>query len=143
MSCIWPNLSEDLIVDNDSYSNLNPLQSPEWALTVNSICDKCDFQLTNSLIRFLDEMKKTVSINQVLGAQFIQSPSSNNLNEDLKKASLNKLTSKPVNRQIDRVYNLSSNMMEKASNKMKNLNMNDPYNLPLDKGFLDFIMDVS
>jgi Rab3 GTPase-activating protein catalytic subunit len=63
------------------------------------------------------------------------------VNEELKWASLQKLsTSKSATRRLDHVYNLSSNMMEKASNKMKSLNLND-VNLPLDKGFLDFIMD--
>jgi hypothetical protein len=67
---------------------------------------------------------------------------SDQLNEELKKSSLQKLTtSKSATRRLDRVYNLSSNMIEKATNKIKIGNLNEIL-LPLDKDFLDFIMEV-
>ena len=71
------------------------------------------------------------------------SDSTLDINEELKKSSLQKLTAgnSPM-RRLDRVYNMSSNMLERATNKMKIANLNEAL-LPLDKDFLDFIMGVS
>ena len=149
MSCIWSSLSEDIIVDSDSFSDLNPQQSNNWSITINNNCDKCDYQLTNLLSKFFDESKRTISVGQLLGSsmqsastnELALSSSSSNLNEELKQASLNKLSSaRSTSKQLDRVYNMSSNMMEKATNKMKTINSNET--LPLSKSLLDLLMDV-
>ena len=136
------------MVDSDSFSDLNPQQSNDWSITVNSVSDRCDLLLTNLLLKFADEIKRTIGVNQLLGPALSAAAgvSSENVNEELKWNSLEKLSAASTlagTRRLDRVYNLSSAMMEKAANKMKALSLNDPNYLPLDKGFLDFIMDVS
>ena len=148
LSCVWSNLSEDIVVDSDTFSDLNPQQSNDWSITVNNVSDRCDLQLTSLLIKFSEEIKRTIGVNQLLGPALTAAaaPSSDNATEELKWNSLEKLSaasSNPGTRRLDRVYNLSSAMMEKAANKMKLLSINDPNYLPLDKGFLDFIMDVN
>lgn len=135
--CVWSNLSEDIIVDNETYSDLNPTHSNEWSLILNNNIDKCDFKLINSLNKFIDESKKTISITQLIGGTMLTS-GSNSIDDDLKQSSLKKLTSSNL-----RVLDISSNMMETAANKMKNLQLNNNeinQQLPLDKKFLDFIM---
>jgi len=124
--------------------------------------DKCEFQLTSLLTSYIEELKRTISVNQLIANSSAAIAKSDNfaapnaqptlptsfstsdhLNEELKKSSLQKLTSsKSATRRLDRVYNLSSNMIEKATNKIKIGNLNDVL-LPLDKEFLDFIMEVS
>lgn len=142
MACTWSNLSEDIIVDSDSYNDLNPLHSNHWTITLNNILDKCEYNLSNALNQYLNELKRTITVAQLIGQA--------NLNlaqdlstEELKQKSLQKLTSSgSAVRKLDQMYNIGSNIMEKATNKMKILNINDA-SLPIDKGFLDFIMDVS
>lgn len=143
MSCIWSNLSEDIVVDSESFTDLNPQHSIDWSVTLNNLCERCDYQLTNSLHKYFDEIKRTISVNQLVGSAILSlSPEQENQNEELKQKSLQKLTSSnSASRRLDKMYYLSSNIVEKASNKMKALNVNDN-SLPLDKGFLDFIMDV-
>jgi hypothetical protein len=120
--------------------------------------DKCEFQLTSLLTSYIEELKRTISVNQLIANSSAAIATSDNLtapttlptsystsdhlNEELKKSSLQKLTSsKSATRRLDRVYNLSSNMIEKATNKIKIGNLHDVL-LPLDKEFLDFIMEV-
>jgi Rab3 GTPase-activating protein catalytic subunit len=134
--CVWSNLSEDIIVDNETYSDLNPTHSNEWSLILNNNIDKCDFKLINSLNKFIDESKKTISVNQLIGGTMMTA--SNSIDDDLKQSSLKKLTSSNL-----RVLDISSNMIETAAIKMKNLQLNNNeinQQLPLDKKFLDFIM---
>ncbi|XP_062600840.1 rab3 GTPase-activating protein catalytic subunit-like [Saccostrea cucullata] len=34
LACTWPSLSEDMIVENQSYSDLDPMQAPQWAVRI-------------------------------------------------------------------------------------------------------------
>jgi Rab3 GTPase-activating protein catalytic subunit len=128
LSCVWSNLSEDIIIDSDSFSDLNAQRSNDWSLTVNTICDKCDLQLTNLLIRFCEEAKRTISINQVLtslGATFI--------NDERDKNALTKTISN------SNFYNL----LDSANNNIKLKLPDDLATLPLDKQFTTFIIKVN
>jgi len=101
--------------------------------------------MTNTLNRFLEECKRTISVHQLIGSQTSQTVGQDGdlASETVKQASLSKLAAVGSQSQrLDRVYNMSSSMVEKAANKMKILNINDSL-LPLDKRTLDFIMDVS
>jgi Rab3 GTPase-activating protein catalytic subunit len=147
LSCIWSNLSEDIIVDNESFTDLNPQYSNDWSLTISNIMDKCDLQLTNLLLKYTEELKRTISVAQLLGGLSSNSSTTqlfdvqnSNINEELKKSSLQKLTNAKSAIRLDHVYNLSSNVMDLAASKMKALNINDS-SLPLDKGLMEFIMD--
>ncbi len=119
---------------------MNPQQSNDWSLTINNVCDKCNYQLTDLLLKFCEELKRTIGVNQLVGqASSANSSISSNMNQmaddEVKRMALQKLTSS----RLDQVYNLSSNIVEKATSRMRILNINDSL-LPLDKGFLDFIM---
>jgi len=96
--------------------------------------------MTNTLNKFIEESKRTISVHQLIGVHSSQSSSQEGVigSEAVKQASLNKLAAVGSHR----VYNMSSNIVEKAANKMKILNINDSL-LPLDKKVLDFIMNVS
>ncbi len=92
------------------------------------------------LTKFCEELKRTIGVNQLVGqASSANSSISSNMNqladEEVKRMALQKLTGS----RLDQVYNLSSNIVEKATSRMRMLNINDGL-LPLDKGFLDFIM---
>ena len=112
-------------------------------MTINTSLDKCEFQLTSLLISYIEELKRTIGINQLIVNSGENFSSTSDPNEELKKISLEKLTSsKSGIRRLERVYNFSSNMIEKATNKIRITNLNDIM-LPLDKEFLDFIMEVT
>lgn len=66
MSCIWPSLSEDMIIDSETYSDLDPLKSNDWSIYLSTI-DDLELQLTQMLQKFYDQLKKTISVAQVLG----------------------------------------------------------------------------
>ena len=117
------------------------------SLIIHNQFDKCQFQLSNLLEKFIEELKRTIGVNQLLGTSInssVISGSTNNnenfdcVNEELKRSSLKKLTSKT---KIDHVYDLSTNIVEKATSRIKVINLNEEQ-LPLDKSFLDFIMNV-
>lgn len=154
LSCVWSNLSEDIVVDNDAFTDLNPQQSNDWTITFFNVIEKCDLQLTDSLGKLNEGLKRTITASQLLGN--VKNSTSNtsissatnisdDMNDQLKRATLEKLTassSSTGSRRLDKMVNLSSNIVEKAANKMKTININDHFPLPLDKGFLDYIMDV-
>ncbi|CAF0883999.1 unnamed protein product [Brachionus calyciflorus] len=142
LSCIWSNLSEDIIVDSESYSDLNPQHSNDWCITLNNLLDKCEYQLTSSLYKYLDELKRTISVSQLIGPTGLSINSNMDPQvEELKNKSLQKLTSSSsAARRLDKMYFVGSNIVEKATSRMKALNTSENQ-LPIDKGFLDFIMD--
>ena len=145
LSSVWSNLSEDIIVDSESFTDLSPQQSNDWSITVKNLCEKCDFQLSELLTKFIEELRRTIGVAQLVGGSASANTSlASNMNqmecgsnEELKRASLSKLTGGKS--RLNQVYSLSSNMMEKATSHMQLLNVNDAL-LPLDKDFLDFIM---
>ena len=34
LSCTWPSLSADMIVEVDGYTDLDPLQAPQWSVRI-------------------------------------------------------------------------------------------------------------
>lgn len=40
LSCTWPSLSEDMIVENNAYSDLDPLQAPQWSVRIQMTEDQ-------------------------------------------------------------------------------------------------------
>jgi hypothetical protein len=100
--------------------------------------DQCEYQLTTSLNKYLEELKRTISVSQLVGMASINLNQSTDAQiEELKQ----KLTSSSsAARKLDKMYYMSSNIVEKAT---RALNTNNENQLPIDKGFLDFTMDVS
>lgn len=112
--------------------------------------EKCDLQLTNSLNKLNDNLKCTITVNQQLGGL---KPSKSNLSvttsgdtdEYAKRATIEKLSmsaNTSGSKQLDSVVNLGSNIVDKATSKIKTISLNDNLQLPLEKEFLDYIMDV-
>jgi hypothetical protein len=55
-----------MIVDSETYTDLDPLQSSDWSISLNCI-DDADLQLTNTLSKFYDQLKRTISVAQIIG----------------------------------------------------------------------------
>ncbi len=66
LSCIWPSLSEDMIVDSETYTDLDPLQSSDWSISLSCI-DDVELQLSNTLQKFNEQSKRTISVSQIIG----------------------------------------------------------------------------
>jgi hypothetical protein len=140
LSCVWSNLSEDIVTDSESFCDLNPQQSTDWSITINNMMDKCDMRLARLLERYTDEMKRTISVGQLLvtntstatigggAVGVLDTATTTLLNEELRRTSLQRLTKSSG----DSGTNLAS--------KINLLTLNDAQ-LPLDKGFMEFILD--
>lgn len=71
LSATWPCVSEDVLVDSDVYSDLNPGSAPLWtARLVTSASPPC--LLSEYLMEFLHVCRNTQSVSQILGPDFIQ-----------------------------------------------------------------------
>ena len=64
LSCTWPCLSEDMIVENSLYSDLDPLQAPQWSvrlqMTDNPQCLLGDF--LNDFLQLCDRHESTEEV---------------------------------------------------------------------------------
>ncbi|GFS18446.1 rab3 GTPase-activating protein catalytic subunit [Elysia marginata] len=64
LSCTWPCLSEDMIVENSLYSDLDPLQAPQWSvrlqMTDNPQCLLGDF--LNDFLKLSERHESTEEI---------------------------------------------------------------------------------
>uniref|UniRef100_A0A8C4QM23 Rab3 GTPase-activating protein catalytic subunit n=1 Tax=Eptatretus burgeri TaxID=7764 RepID=A0A8C4QM23_EPTBU len=74
LAATWPHLTEDIIVDNDVYSDLDPLQAPQWSVRVrmadNPQCLLCDF-----LHEFHGLCHRKESTDQLLGKSLFEQDS--------------------------------------------------------------------
>ncbi len=57
-----------MIIDSETYTDLDPLQSSDWSISLNVI-DEVELQLTNTLQKFYDQLKRTISVAQIIGTQ--------------------------------------------------------------------------
>lgn len=75
MSAVWTGLNEDVVVDSEVYSDLDPVQAPMWIarLVLN---EQVPSLLIKSLCSFLDLCRSSESIEQLLGKNYtvLQSP---------------------------------------------------------------------
>ncbi|RUS82511.1 hypothetical protein EGW08_009725 [Elysia chlorotica] len=64
LSCTWPCLSEDMIVENSLYSDLDPLQAPQWSvrlqMTDSPQCLLSDF--LNDFLKLSDRQESTEEV---------------------------------------------------------------------------------
>ena len=64
LSCTWPCLSEDMIVENSLYSDLDPLQAPQWSvrlqMTDNPQCLLGDF--LNDFLKLSERQESTEEV---------------------------------------------------------------------------------
>ncbi|XP_041356173.1 rab3 GTPase-activating protein catalytic subunit-like [Gigantopelta aegis] len=68
LSCTWPSLSEDMIVENHIYSDLDPLQAPQWSVRVNMTEDPVSL-LGDYLREFLSLCNRKETTDELLGSK--------------------------------------------------------------------------
>ncbi|XP_064598105.1 rab3 GTPase-activating protein catalytic subunit-like [Liolophura sinensis] len=71
LSCTWPSLSEEMIVDNQAYSDLDPLQAPQWTVRIQMTEDP--FCLLGDYLRdFLQLCHCKETTDQLLGKALME-----------------------------------------------------------------------
>ena len=71
LSATWPCVTEDVLVDSDVYSDLDPGSAPLWtARLVTATSPPC--LLSEYLTEFLQVCRNNQSISQVLGPDYTQ-----------------------------------------------------------------------
>ena len=66
----WPSLSEEMIVDNDIYSDLDPLQAPSWCARI-IMMDHPQCLLGDYLSTFVQLCRRQESTDQLLGKHML------------------------------------------------------------------------
>ncbi|ESP04825.1 hypothetical protein LOTGIDRAFT_211630 [Lottia gigantea] len=66
LSCTWPSLSEDMIVENNVYSDLDPLQAPQWSVKL-TMTEDAQCLLGEYLREFLKLSQHTETTDELLG----------------------------------------------------------------------------
>ena len=75
VSTIWSSLNEDVVVDSEVYSDLDPLQAPLWAVHLE-LNDQVPSLLIKSLTSYLDSCRSKETTEKLLGQNYtvLQSP---------------------------------------------------------------------
>ncbi|NWV59056.1 RB3GP protein, partial [Malurus elegans] len=66
LATTWPHLAEGIIVDNDVYSDLDPLQAPQWSVRVRK-ADNPQCLLGDFLTEFFKLCRRKESTDEILG----------------------------------------------------------------------------
>jgi len=74
LSTIWPCLSEHLVTETETYSDLDPLQAPCWSAKAVLVDDPACL-LSESLRLFVDACSSAATTEQLLSPDLIPSPS--------------------------------------------------------------------
>ncbi|KAL5005916.1 hypothetical protein ScPMuIL_017074 [Solemya velum] len=112
LSCTWPSLSEDMIVENQVYSDLDPLQAPQWTVRIQMTEDpQC--LLGEYLKNCLQLCHRKETTDELLGCLFTED-SDNDQGADISQA-LQRLTQPSVS------YNMPSltTVMSQASSRLR------------------------
>uniref|UniRef100_A0A8C1V5J0 Rab3 GTPase-activating protein catalytic subunit n=1 Tax=Cyprinus carpio TaxID=7962 RepID=A0A8C1V5J0_CYPCA len=88
LATTWPNLTEGIVVDNDVYSDLDPLQAPHWSVRVRK-ADNPQCLLGEFLMEFFKLCCRKESTEEVLGRNPVEEEGTEN--SDITQA-LSKLT---------------------------------------------------
>ncbi|KAH9514641.1 Rab3 GTPase-activating protein catalytic subunit [Bulinus truncatus] len=80
LSCTWPCLSEDMIVENSLYSDLDPLQAPQWTVRLQ-MTDDPQCLLGEFLKDFLKLCDRIESTDEVLKKVIVDSDGDKNTGE--------------------------------------------------------------
>ena len=81
-----------MIIDSESYSDLDPLKSNEWSINLTTLDDQLDLQLTQLLQGFYDQLKKTISVSQILSSLVSVTDINSTIQAEDYKQSLERLT---------------------------------------------------
>ncbi|NXX86160.1 RB3GP protein, partial [Urocolius indicus] len=66
LATTWPHLTEGIIVDNDVYSDLDPIQAPQWSVRVRK-ADNPQCLLGDFLTEFFKLCRRKESTDEILG----------------------------------------------------------------------------
>ncbi|NWU78467.1 RB3GP protein, partial [Onychorhynchus coronatus] len=66
LATTWPHLAEGIIVDNDVYSDLDPMQAPQWSVRVRK-ADNPQCLLGDFLTEFFKLCRRKESTDEILG----------------------------------------------------------------------------
>lgn len=75
VSSIWQSLNEDVVVDSEVYTDLDPVQAPLWTVHLE-LNDQVGSMLIKNLCTILDYCRATATTEQLLGKNYtvLQSP---------------------------------------------------------------------
>ncbi|XP_027008221.1 rab3 GTPase-activating protein catalytic subunit isoform X2 [Tachysurus fulvidraco] len=88
LATTWPQLTEGIVVDNDVYSDLDPLQAPQWSVRVRK-ADNPQCLLGDFLMEFFKLCGRKESTDEILGRSLAEEEGKEN--NDITQA-LSKLT---------------------------------------------------
>ncbi|KAL8183240.1 UNVERIFIED_CONTAM: Rab3 GTPase-activating protein catalytic subunit [Gekko kuhli] len=66
LATTWPHLTEGIIVDNDVYSDLDPMQAPQWSVRVRK-ADNPQCLLSDFVTEFFKLCRRKESTDEILG----------------------------------------------------------------------------
>ena len=127
-----------MIIDSENYSDLDPLKSNECSINLTTLEDQLDLQLTQLLQAFYDQMKKTISVSQILSSLANVTDINLTIQTEDYKQSLERLTNPLTKTSTHR--NLRS-IMKPVVDKVKQLNSIST-EAPLKKEILDDMINV-
>uniref|UniRef100_A0A4W6EJW4 Rab3 GTPase-activating protein catalytic subunit n=1 Tax=Lates calcarifer TaxID=8187 RepID=A0A4W6EJW4_LATCA len=108
LATTWPHLTEGIVVDNEVYSDLDPLQAPHWSVRVRT-AENPQCLLGDLLMEFFKLCSKKESTEEILGRRLAEDESKEN--SDISSA-LSKLTEPAATVPISKLS--VSNMMHSA-----------------------------
>ena len=75
MAAIWGSLNEDVVVDSEVYTDLDPMQAPLWTIHLE-LNDNVPSLLMKNLLSYLDGCRSTETTEKLLGKNYtvLQSP---------------------------------------------------------------------
>ena len=75
VAAIWASLNEDVVVDSEVYTDLDPLQAPLWTIHLE-LNDNVPSLMVKNLLSYLDTCRSTDSTEKILGKNYtvLQSP---------------------------------------------------------------------
>uniref|UniRef100_A0AAR2K619 Rab3 GTPase-activating protein catalytic subunit n=1 Tax=Pygocentrus nattereri TaxID=42514 RepID=A0AAR2K619_PYGNA len=134
LATTWPHLTEGIVVDNDVYSDLDPLQAPHWSVRVRK-ADNPQCLLGDFLMEFFKLCSRKESTDEILGKNSVEEESKEN--SDITQA-LSKLT-EPTAVPIPKLS--VSNMVHSARKHIRRHRRHDQS--PINNDVLNSILQVS
>ncbi|XP_021364104.1 rab3 GTPase-activating protein catalytic subunit-like, partial [Mizuhopecten yessoensis] len=111
LACTWPSLSEDMIVENQNYSDLDPLQAPQWSVKIG-MSDDPNCLLGHYLQSFVKHGYRQETTEELLWNMVVTDEEPDQTG-DISQA-LQKLTEPNVGYSIPSI----SNVVNRASSRM-------------------------
>nr|XP_020635296.1 rab3 GTPase-activating protein catalytic subunit isoform X3 [Pogona vitticeps] len=111
LATTWPHLTEGIIVDNDVYSDLDPVQAPQWSVRVRK-ADNPQCLLSDFVTEFFKLCRRKESTDEILGKSAFE--------EEGKDADISHALSKLTEPTPVHIHKLSvTNMVHTAKKKIR------------------------